>query len=158
MQTPAPRAADATRERQADLRIAADGMLEGTLAVSYTGRDALDWWARFRDEDERGRKDLLTDEIKGWLPEGLEIEITSVSGATPGEEPLHVEARLSHVGLGSKAGRRVLVPIGVLSRGRRTSFLTRSGRTASTSDFPISNPTALRFIRLPVRSFRACRR
>ncbi len=130
MQTPAPRAADATRERQADLRIAADGMLEGTLAVSYTGRDALDWWARFRDEDERGRKDLLTDEIKGWLPEGLEIEITSVSGATPGEEPLHVEARLSHVGLGSKAGRRVLVPIGVFES-RQTNFFPHAQRTNS---------------------------
>ena len=130
IQTPAPRAADATQERHTDLQIATDGMLEGTLTISYTGRDALDWWARFRDEDERGRKALLTDDIKSWLPDGSEIEITSVSGVAPGEEPLHVEAKLSHVGLGIKAGHRVLVPIGVFES-RQTNFFPHAQRTNS---------------------------
>jgi len=43
---------------------------------------------------------------------------------------LHVDARLSHVGLGIKAGHRVLVPIGVFES-RQTNFFPHAQRANS---------------------------
>lgn len=128
MATPPPRPSSATVERHASLQIGADGELEGTLSMSYTGWEAIDLRQRFHEEDESARKKLLTDEVKSWLPEGAEIEIVKLTGAEAVDEPLHVELKISHVGLGSKAGQRVLLPVGVLES-RRTSLFPHAQRS-----------------------------
>jgi Domain of Unknown Function with PDB structure (DUF3857)/Transglutaminase-like superfamily len=128
IQTAEPRAGDATVERRAVLQIGVDGIIEGTLTVKYSGWEAIDWRERFRKEDETGRKKLLTDEVKGWLPEGAEVEIVSIGSAEVVEEPLTVAAKISRVRLGIPAGRRILLPVGVFGS-RQTSLFPYSQRS-----------------------------
>lgn len=128
IQIPEPRAAEATRERNAVMQIGADGVLEGTVTVNYTGRDALDWRAKLHEEDEQGRKKLLADEVKGWLPEGSIVEVDSIAGGDAGDEPLRVEVKISGAGLGIKAGRRILLPVG-LFESRQTSVFPHAQRS-----------------------------
>jgi hypothetical protein len=128
IQTAEPRAGDATVERRAALQLGAGGIIEGTLTLKYTGWEAIDWRERFRKEDETGRKKLLTDEVKGWLPEGAEVEIVSIGSAEVVEEPLTVAAKISRVRLGIPAGRRILLPVGVFGS-RQTSLFPYSQRS-----------------------------
>lgn len=63
--------------RQADLRLNADGSLEGKLNVIYSGQQA---YAKRIDQmraDDAGRKTALEDEVKSYIPVSSQVELTN---------------------------------------------------------------------------------
>ena len=120
--TPNPVSADARTERKATLRLAPDGTLEGKGHVAFRGRGALQRRLRAFEKDDPARREQLEEELKGWLPAEATVEIESVQHWENPEEPLRVEFTVEAAGFASAAGRRLLVPAGILRGSRRPNF------------------------------------
>jgi hypothetical protein len=110
-----------TIERIAELRLQADGGLEGDLEVVFTGQEALDRRLLALDEDEAGRRKLVEDEIKEWTP-GATLTIDSISGWQDTTLPLRVKSHLQASRFAVVTQKRMLFPIAVFQGSRRSSF------------------------------------
>ena len=120
--TPNPVSADARTERRATLRLTPDGTLEGKGHVAFHGQEALQRCLRAFEKDDLARREQLEEELKGWLPAEATVEIDSIQHWENPEEPLRVEFTVEAPGFAATAGRRLLVPAGVLRGSRRPSF------------------------------------
>jgi hypothetical protein len=109
-------------ERHAQLTLDADGALSGTLNVRFTGERAFVRRVEAREEDEIGRKKLLTDEIKGWLPPDGKFELTNVNNWDKNDEPLEIQGKITLPSMGQLAGKRLLLPVGLYLSSQRQIF------------------------------------
>jgi hypothetical protein len=110
-------------ERTAELKLQADGGLEGTLEVVFTGQEALDWRLKAADEDEAGRRKLLEDEIKEMTPRGATIDLDSVTGWQDSEQPLRIKCRFHAPQFAVLTHERMLFPSAVFQTSRKTPFI-----------------------------------
>jgi hypothetical protein len=101
--------------RKADLKMNAEGSLEGKLTVTYSGLEAA--WRRVdeRNEDEAHRKKLLEDEVREAIPATIEVELTNKPAWASSAPTLVAEFDLKVPGWVSGAGRRALMPVGLFS-------------------------------------------
>jgi Domain of Unknown Function with PDB structure (DUF3857) len=113
--TPNPDSSASQIVRRADLKLTSEGSLEGKLAVTFTGLEAL--WRRVdeRNEDEAHRKKSLEDYVKEIVPVGVEVELTNKPDWTSSAPTLVAEYSLKVPGWVSGAGRRALFPVGLFS-------------------------------------------
>ena len=98
------------------------GSLEGKLTVTFSGLEAL--WRRIeeRNEDETSRKKFLEDQVKEYIPVGIEVELTNKPDWTSSKETLTAEYDLKVPGWASGAGRRALVPVGLFGATEKHAF------------------------------------
>jgi hypothetical protein len=113
IETPNPRSEDAIVERKASLQLDAEGGLQGTLHVRFTGHEALQRRLENRERDEAGRRKALEDEVKGWLPGGSAVELSSVSKWDEATEFLDADFNLKIANYGGATRRRLLLPLAV---------------------------------------------
>jgi hypothetical protein len=122
IQTDLPASGDTKVTRTAQLKLTAEGDLEGKLTVNFTGLEALDRRARQRNEDETARKKDLEDEVKDYIPAGSEVELTSSPDWKNGNVPLTAEFSLKVPGWSSAAGKRALLPTGLFGAPEKHLF------------------------------------
>ncbi len=120
--TTLPPSSDSRIERKADLKLTETGSLEGKLTVTFSGLEAL--WRRIeeRNEDATNRRKLLEDQVKEYIPVGIDLDLTNQpdwGGSTP---TLVAEFELKVPGWVSGAGRRALVPVGLFSAPEKHAF------------------------------------
>jgi hypothetical protein len=120
--TTLPPSSDSRIERKADLKLTETGSLEGKLTVTFAGLEGL--WRRIeeRNEDATNRKKFLEDQVKEYIPAGIELDLTNQpdwGGSTP---TLVAEFELKVPGWVSGAGRRALVPVGLFSAPEKHAF------------------------------------
>ena len=110
IQTPVPMSEESKIDRRAELKLTAEGDLEGKLTVSFTGLEAL--WRRIdeRNQDETARKIFLEDQIKEDIPAGSEVDLTKQPEWNSSELPLTAEFNVKVPGWASAAGRRSMLP------------------------------------------------
>lgn len=99
--------------RKADLKLDADGALQGKLSIMYTGLEAV--WRRYEEryEDEASRRKFLEDNVKESIPMGAEIELVNKPDWASSAPTLAAEFALKVPGWVSAAGRRELLPVGL---------------------------------------------
>src|SRR6266446_3564372 len=109
-------------ERKADLKITETGALEGKLTVTFFGLEAL--WRRIevRNEDETNRKKFLEDQVKEYVPAGIDVELTNKPDWGSSSQSLVAEYDLKVPGWVSGAGRRALLPVGLFSAPEKHVF------------------------------------
>jgi hypothetical protein len=75
--TTLPPSSDSRIERKADLKLTETGSLEGKLTVTFSGLEAL--WRRIeeRNEDLTNRKKFLEDQVKEYIPAGIDVDLTN---------------------------------------------------------------------------------
>jgi Domain of Unknown Function with PDB structure (DUF3857) len=105
-------------ERTADLKLQADGGIEGTVEIVFTGQEALDVRLSGNDEDEAGRRKLLEDEIKELTPPGATIDLDTVTGWEDSEKPLRVQCHLHASRFAAVSRQRMLLPMAVFQANR----------------------------------------
>jgi hypothetical protein len=120
--TTLPPSSDSRIERKADLKLTETEALEGKLTVTFSGLEAL--WRRIeeRNEDATNRKKFLEDQVKEYIPVGIELDLTNQpdwGGSTP---TLVAEFELKVPGWVTGAGRRALVPVGLFSAPEKHAF------------------------------------
>ena len=110
IQTPLPASEQSKIERRAELKLGAEGDLEGKLTVSFTGLEAL--WRRIeeRNQDETARKKFLEDQVKEDIPVGSEVDLIKQPEWSNSETPLTAEFNLKVPGWTSAAGKRAMLP------------------------------------------------
>ena len=109
--TPFPPSLDTTIVRHANVTIAEDGALAGTMEVDFSGQRGALWRKDLREADDQGRKKSLENDIKRWLPSECSFELTRVTGWDDILVPLHVEGTIKGIGYGNTVGRRMLLPV-----------------------------------------------
>lgn len=124
--TPAAESKDAVVRREAEFQLDAEGNLSGKLSVTYEGQEALQRRIRAIDQDEGERRKGLEDQVQHLLPQGASVKALSAEGWTDSEMPLKAEFEIQVPSYASKAGQRLLVPVGIFHQtGQQTFSLTR---------------------------------
>jgi hypothetical protein len=99
--------------RKADMKLTDTGSLEGKLTVTFSGLEAV--WRRLeeRNQDETNRKKFLEDQIREYIPVGIEVDLTNKPDWGASSQTLVAEYDLKVPGWASGAGRRALLPVGL---------------------------------------------
>ena len=111
----------AMTQRLARFRLTEDGRFEGTVAVGFLGVEAMDRRRRAGKTDEEGRKKLLEDEVKEWLPAGSDIALTKKPKWDDTEAAFAAEFKVSG-SLATSAGKRWLLPPHVFEINDKSKF------------------------------------
>jgi len=109
--TPVPQASDATIVRHADVTLENDMAISGKIQIDYVGLEAASRRFDYRDEDEAGRKKVLGDQIKAWLPGESTFEVTSISNWDNVDAPLHVEGTFKSAAAAHGSAQRMMMPL-----------------------------------------------
>lgn len=96
--------------RLARLKVDDEGKAEGTLGVGYYGLEAMDRRQQADKTDDEGRKKLLEDELKSWLPGDSEVSLTGPPAWDKTDEPLIASFKIKCPIL-INAGKRELLPL-----------------------------------------------
>jgi hypothetical protein len=115
IRTPLPDSAESQIQRTAQFRLSETGNLEGKLAVTYTGLEAM--YRRFEvlNSDEVRRKEYLEELVKVQVPTAAEVQLTNKPDWNTSEAPLLAEFAVKIPNWASNTGRRVLIPVGIFS-------------------------------------------
>lgn len=109
VETPVPSYKDATVRRLARLNIKPDFSIDGSMKVVYSGFFAAMRRQDAAKTDDEGRKKLLEDEVKGWLPADAEVKLIGTPNWNEVEAALSADFQIS-ASIASNAGKRVLLP------------------------------------------------
>ena len=122
IQTVLPQSSASRVERKAELTLSNSGDLEGKLIVTFTGLEALRWRREEQREDDTDRKKALEEHIQHYIPAACDIELTNKPDWTGSSAPLVAEFTVKIPGWASAAGRRTLLPVGILSASEKRVF------------------------------------
>jgi hypothetical protein len=120
--TSLPKSSDSKIERKADLKLNDDGSLSGKLTITFSGLEALSRRTDWRDEDETARKKFLEEQVKEYIPTGIDVELTNKPEWSVASPTLVAVYDLKVPGWASAAGRRALLPVGLFSATEKQLF------------------------------------
>jgi hypothetical protein len=109
-------------ERSAKLKLDAEGVLAGKVKLTFRGLEALSRRIEERNEDDTERKKFLEDQVKEYIPAGIEVELTNKPEWNASETPLVAEFDLKVPGWVASAGRRALLPVGLFGASEKHLF------------------------------------
>ncbi len=99
--------------REGEFRLTDNGDLEGTLTVSFTGLESSRRRTEERFADAAARKKYLEDDVKEWLTNASEVELTNQPDWKSSTASMVAVFLLKIPGWASAAGRRSVVPMGL---------------------------------------------
>jgi hypothetical protein len=117
-----PDCSESRVQHTAKLRLTESGSLEGTVAVNYTGLEAMYHRQDVRNADDVARKRFLEKRIKNQIPASADVELTSKPDWANPEMPLAAEFNVRISEWASHAGKRVLIPASLFSAGEKRVF------------------------------------
>jgi hypothetical protein len=134
-QTPAPEYTTAVTKRIARLTLNSEGKAEGTVAVVYTGQQAVSHRIEGSKTDDLGRTRILEEEIKLWLPQNADMTVTKEPDWTSVDTPFVVTYRVSTPLLIS-GGKRLLLPTNLFEFNRPATFTHNERQFPVSLDYP----------------------
>jgi hypothetical protein len=108
--------------RKADMKLTQVGSLEGKVSVTFSGLEALQRRIEERNEDEADRKKFLEDQLREYIPVGIDVELTNKPDWGSSAPTLVAEYDVKVQGWASAAGKRALVPMGLFSATEKHVF------------------------------------
>jgi len=134
--TPSPESKDAVTRRLAELKLDAEGNLEGNVTVTYEGQEALTRRLKAIDEDEAQRRKNLEETLQKSLPQGATVKLLSSDAWTNPEVPLKVQFQIQVPNYANKAGQRLVLPLAVFHANIINPFAPASRIHAVYFDYP----------------------
>ncbi len=122
VKTELPESSVSRIERKADLKLDDTGSLEGKLAITFTGLEALSRRQEERHVDEADRKKFLEDQVREYIPVGVDVELTNKPDWGSSSEKLVAEYDLKVPGWVSGAGKRALLPVALFGATEKRVF------------------------------------
>src|SRR5271154_3058267 len=109
-------------DRKADLNVTAEGDLQGKLSITFTGLELI--WRRSseRHEDAASRKKFLEDQVREYIPAGIDVELTNSPDWSNASDKMVAEFDLKVPGWVSGAGKRALLQVGLFSNTEKHIF------------------------------------
>jgi hypothetical protein len=121
--------------RVAHVTLSDHGTIDGTVVVAFYGIEAMNWRREGGQTDEEGRKKLLEDELKHWLPGNSEITLTKIPLWEDAEQPLTAEFKISSPAAIS-AGRRWLIAPHIFEVNNKVAFPSTQRTNSIYFDYP----------------------
>jgi transglutaminase-like putative cysteine protease len=134
--TPSPTSKDAVVRREAEFQLDAEGNLSGNLLVVYEGQEALQRRLLAIDQDEAERRKALEGQVQSLLPQGGRAKLLSAQGWTDSETPLKAEFEIQVPSYANKAGKRLLIPVGIFHSSGQQPFSSTRRTYAVYFDYP----------------------
>jgi hypothetical protein len=122
VKTELPQSSVSRIERKADLKLDDTGSLAGKLIITFTGLEALSRRQEERNVDETDRKKFLEEQVKEYIPVGIDVELTNKPDWGSSSETLVAEYDLKVTGWASSAGRRALLPVALFGATEKRVF------------------------------------
>jgi len=122
IRTALPSSVESQTRSTAKLRLSQTGDLEGNATLTFTGLDAMYQRRAVRNEDETARKKSLEEVLRARIPVSADVELTNKPEWVNPEMPLTAEFSLKIPNWASRAGRRMVVPVGVFAGDERHMF------------------------------------
>ena len=122
IKTTLPQSTESQIQRTAKLKLSDTGDLEGTLTVTYTGLEAMNLRLEGRNQDDGARRRLLEDSLKEQVPGTAELELKNRPDWSGTDKPLVAELTIQISGWATRAGKRMLVPVGFFSANEKHIF------------------------------------
>jgi len=120
--TSLPASSESRIERKANLKLSDTGDLEGKLSLTFTGLEAMRRRVEERNTDDAERKKFLEDQVKEYIPAGIEVELTNKPDWSSSAGTLVAEYNLKVPGWVSGAGRKAILPVGLFSAPEKHIF------------------------------------
>jgi len=98
-----------------------DGKAEGTVKVGFYGQEAIERRREGGKTDAEGKKKLLEDEVKRWLPADGDVTLTNTPDWDATEGHLATEFKIS-CPLAVGAGKRWIVPVHLFQVNEKPRF------------------------------------
>jgi hypothetical protein len=105
---------EAVTRRKADLKMNGD-VLEGTVAITYVGQEALVQRLTKRESDEAARKKSFEDDVKRLFPEGAEVKLKQLTGFEGNSRELTATFDVTLPNFVATAGSRTVLPLSVFA-------------------------------------------
>jgi hypothetical protein len=112
-------------DRTAQLKLQADGTLDGKLEIVLTQQQAMELRSSAADEDGAGRTKLIEDKIKSWTPSGTSIVIEPGINWSDIDEPLKIRCDIQIPHFAILTPHRMIFPISVFQAGSNSSPFTQ---------------------------------
>jgi hypothetical protein len=156
-ETPLPPSDQSIISRNAQFTLDPDGSISGTFTVRFSGQTAFVRRMDGRNEDETGRKKMISDEIKNMFPGSTTFELTTLTGWEKNDAPLEAVGKVTMPNIATVAGRRVLLPVTAFTTGtrqrfdanKRTQDIYFAYPSTTADDFTIKLPATLQTATLP---------
>ncbi len=134
VQSGLPSYKDTMIQRFARVKMTSEGRAEGIVKIGYYGQEAME---RRRDggkTDEEGRKKLLEDELRSWLPGDTDVKLTNTPKWDVTEGPLAAEFTISSP-LAVGAGKRWMIPAHLFQVNEKPRFSASNRMNAIYFDY-----------------------
>ena len=125
--------------RTAELRLTEDGTIRGKVQTEYLRQEALSLRLQAMKQDEAARRKELEESMKKSLMQGASVNLTSVEGWENSEEPLKASFDVEIPNFATRAGRRLLLPVGIFHSNQSNPFFP--ARRVHPIDFGYSQET-----------------
>ena len=109
-------------QRKANLKLTDQGSLEGKLTVTFSGLEALSVRISERNSDAAERKKFLEDQVREFIPVGIDVDLTNTPEWNSSAPTLVAEYDLKVQGWAAQAGRRALIPVGLFGAPEKHVF------------------------------------
>jgi Domain of Unknown Function with PDB structure (DUF3857)/Transglutaminase-like superfamily len=120
--TTMPLSSESKITRKADLKMNDDGSLSGTVEVTFSGLEALSRRREMRNEDEASRKKFLEDQLREYVPVGIEVELKNKPEWASSAPTLAATYDLKVPGWVSAAGHSGLMQTGLFGATEKQVF------------------------------------
>ena len=134
--TPMAESKDAVVRRDAEFTVDLEGNLSGKLSVVYEGQEALRRRLKAIDQDEAERQKDLEDDVQRLLPQGGSAKFLTAEGWTSTDAALKVQFEVQVVNYGTRAGQRMLLPMGVFHLSGQYPFASTRRTNPVYLDYP----------------------
>jgi len=145
--TPSMSYKDTRTDRVANLTMADDGKVTGTIDMTYRGATALRWRQQALRGDEESLRHGLQTSLEEILPKTLELKVKSIDNLTDYEKPLVVKFETTGT-IGTPTGKRLVVPVDLFTASERAQFTQEKRDLAVYFHYPETVLDAMR-INLP---------
>ena len=110
-------------ERKAGFKVTANGALEGNIAVTFTGQEAMSRRLAERLEDDTDRKQFLENELKATMPAGTDVQLLNNPDWESSSASLEAQYSVRVPGWAASVGSRMLMPVGLFTARQKATFL-----------------------------------
>jgi len=135
VETSLPDYSQASIERLARVQLTPDGKAAGTIKVGFYGLEAMERRREGGKTDAEGRKKLLEDEVKRWLPPDSEATLTNTPNWDATDGQLAAEFKISGP-LAVGAGKRWIVPVHLFQVNDKPHFSASERTNSIYFDYP----------------------
>jgi len=108
-------------QRTANLTMAEDGSVKGSIKLTFSGSAALHWRERALRGDEESLRNGLRTHMESMLPKTLEVKVTEIKNLEEYEQPLLVNYEVKG-SIGTPTGKRLVLPVELFEVGSTASF------------------------------------